>query len=74
VKPRRIDREKIERADRACKLLLEAERHAREIKTARLREQRQLLEASTVRTPPAPLAVRQPPRQKKRTRKVIEVG
>jgi len=37
---RRVDREKIERADRECKLVLDAERKAREDKTARLREQR----------------------------------
>ncbi|ESZ72123.1 hypothetical protein X727_06995 [Mesorhizobium sp. L103C119B0] len=73
MKTRRIDREKIERADREAKLLLEAERHAREAKTARLREQRQLLEASIARTPPAPAAVKPPPRQRKPTRKVIEV-
>ncbi|MER9744332.1 hypothetical protein [Mesorhizobium sp. M0187] len=74
MKTRRIDREKIERADRESKLLLEAERHAREAKTARLREQRQLLEASIARTPPASsAAVKPPPRQRKPTRKVIEV-
>ncbi|MER9410080.1 hypothetical protein [Mesorhizobium sp. M0589] len=73
MKTRRIDREKIERADREAKLLLEAERHAREAKTARLREQRQLLEASIARTPPASAAVKPPPRQRKPTRKVIEV-
>ncbi|ESW89169.1 hypothetical protein NKI32_19030 [Mesorhizobium sp. M0761] len=73
MKTRRIDREKIERADREAKLLLEAERHAREAKTARLREQRQLLEASIAQTPPAPVAAKQPPRQRKPTRKVIEV-
>jgi hypothetical protein len=37
---RRVDREKFERADRECKLVLNAERQAREAKTARLREQR----------------------------------
>ncbi|MBZ9942280.1 hypothetical protein LB533_14375 [Mesorhizobium sp. BR1-1-13] len=37
---RKIDREKIERTDRECKLVLDAERKARYEKTARLREQR----------------------------------
>jgi hypothetical protein len=37
---RRVDRERIERADRECKLVLDAERQAREAKTARLKEQR----------------------------------
>ncbi|MFD1983843.1 hypothetical protein ACFSOZ_14370 [Mesorhizobium newzealandense] len=37
---RRVDREKIERADRESKLILDGERKAREAKTARLREQR----------------------------------
>ncbi|BCG86551.1 hypothetical protein MesoLj113c_26610 [Mesorhizobium sp. 113-3-9] len=37
---RKVDREKIERADRECKAILDAERRAREAKTARLRAQR----------------------------------
>lgn len=37
---RRVDREKIERADRESRLVIEAERQARQAKTARLREQR----------------------------------
>lgn len=37
---RRVDREKIERADRESRLVLDAERQAREAKTARLRELR----------------------------------
>ena len=37
---RRVDKERIERADRESKLTIEAERLARETKTARLREQR----------------------------------
>lgn len=37
---RKVDREKIERADRESKAILDAERRAREAKTARLREQR----------------------------------
>ncbi|QKC98279.1 hypothetical protein [Mesorhizobium sp. NZP2298] len=37
---RKVDREKIERADRESRLVLDAERQAREAKTARLRELR----------------------------------
>ncbi|MEI9410279.1 hypothetical protein [Mesorhizobium salmacidum] len=37
---RKVDREKIERADRESRLVLDAERKARDEKTARLREQR----------------------------------
>lgn len=40
MKRRRVYREKIERADRESRLVLDAERQAREAKTARLREQR----------------------------------
>lgn len=40
---RKVDRERIERADRVSKLMLDAERQAREAKTARLREQRMSL-------------------------------
>ena len=40
VVKRKVDREKIERADRESKVVLDAERQAREAKTARLREQR----------------------------------
>jgi hypothetical protein len=40
---RKVDRERIERADRVSKLVLDAERQAREAKTARLREQRMSL-------------------------------
>ncbi|BCG87924.1 hypothetical protein MesoLj113c_40340 [Mesorhizobium sp. 113-3-9] len=36
----KVDRDKIERADRESKILLDAERAARESKTANLREQR----------------------------------
>jgi hypothetical protein len=48
---RRVDREKFERADRECKLVLNAERQAREAKTARLREQRLQLLAVQSREP-----------------------
>lgn len=37
---RRVDRERLERADRESKLAIEAEREIRNAKTARLREQR----------------------------------
>ena len=40
MKRRKVDRERIERADRESRLVLDAERQAREAKTARLREQR----------------------------------
>lgn len=40
MKKRHVDKEKIERADREARIVLEAERKAREEKTARLREQR----------------------------------
>ena len=40
VMKRRVDREKIERADRESRMLLDDERKAREAKTARLRAQR----------------------------------
>lgn len=40
MKRRKVDREKLERADRESRLVLDAERQAREAKTARLREQR----------------------------------
>ena len=40
MKRRTVDREKIERADRESRLVLDAERQAREAKTARLKEQR----------------------------------
>ena len=39
-KRRRVDKEKIERADREARKVLAAERKAREAKTARLRELR----------------------------------
>jgi hypothetical protein len=72
--PRRIDREKLERADRECKLVLEAERKARDAKTERLRAQRQLMEASAPATPPGPVTKERqlPPRQKP-ARRIIEV-
>lgn len=43
---RRVDRERLERADRESKLAIEAEREIRNAKTARLREQRLSVEAS----------------------------
>lgn len=43
---RRVDRERIERADREARLVIAAERTDRDKKTARLREQRLALDAS----------------------------
>jgi len=40
LKKRFVDKEKIERADREARRLLDAERQAREAKTAKLRELR----------------------------------
>lgn len=48
---RKVDRERIERADRESKLVLAAERKARADKTARLREQR--LKAAQLSSPKA---------------------
>ncbi|MBN9219631.1 MAG: hypothetical protein J0I79_16935 [Mesorhizobium sp.] len=67
---RRIDKERIERADREAKLTTEAERVARDAKTARLREQRLSAEASIEK--PMPVKRHQAP-AKKPARKVIEV-
>ena len=67
---RRVDKERIERADRESKLTIEAERLARDAKTARLREQRLSVEASVEKTAPAKRrrgAVKTP------GRKIIEV-
>jgi hypothetical protein len=46
---RHIDKEKYERADRVSRLVLEAERKAREEKTVRLREKRLRVEAARMR-------------------------
>jgi len=43
---RRVDKDRIERADRESKLTIEAERLARNAKTTRLRERRLSAEAS----------------------------
>jgi len=40
MKRRKVDREKIDRADRVSRVVIDAERLARDQKTARLREQR----------------------------------
>ena len=69
---RRIDREKIERADRESKLVLDAERRAMEAKTSRLREQRFLQEAATMPTV-APQVSMRPVRNQKRGRGIIEI-
>ncbi|TPM28216.1 hypothetical protein [Mesorhizobium sp. B2-3-4] len=37
---RSVDKQKLERADRVSRIILDAERQARDAKTARLREQR----------------------------------
>ncbi|WP_044550035.1 hypothetical protein [Mesorhizobium japonicum] len=67
---RRIDRERIERADREAKLAIEAERAARIAKTERLRAQRLLAEQPVDN--PAP-AKRRRAAWKKPARKIIEV-
>lgn len=67
---RRIDKERIERADREAKLAIEAERVARSAKTERLRAQR-LLAAPPV-DKPAPVKRRRAA-PKKPARKIIEV-
>ncbi|MBB6411501.1 hypothetical protein [Mesorhizobium sangaii] len=63
---RRVDKERIERADRESKLAIEAERLARDAKTARLREQRLSVVASVEKTAPVKShrgAVKKPPRK-----------
>ena len=67
---RRVDKERIERADRESKLTIEAERLARDAKTARLREQRLSMVAS--KEQPAPVK-RRLGAVKKPARKIIEV-
>lgn len=67
---RRVDRERLERADRESRILIEAERQIRDAKTARLRELRLLMEASAEKSVPVKC---RPARAKKPARKVIEV-
>lgn len=67
---RRVDKERIERADRESKLTIEAERLARDAKTARLRAQRLSAEASVEKKGPAE---RHRGAVKKAARKIIEV-
>ncbi|BAV47486.1 hypothetical protein MesoLj113a_18380 [Mesorhizobium sp. 113-1-2] len=67
---RRIDRERIERADREAKLAIEDERAARIAKTERLRAQRLLAEPPVAN--PAPAKCRRAA-WKKPARKIIEV-
>ncbi|RNJ42454.1 hypothetical protein DNR46_29195 [Mesorhizobium japonicum] len=67
---RRIDRERIERADREAKLLIEAETLARNAKTAQLRALRLSAEHLTER--PAPVKRRRS-LAKKPSRKITEV-
>ncbi|PBB23938.1 hypothetical protein CK227_24935 [Mesorhizobium sp. WSM4308] len=63
---RRVDKERIERADREAKLLVEAETKARNAKTARLRELRLSAQPTA-----APVKRRRPP-AKEPSRKIIE--
>ncbi len=65
MKRRSVDRERIERADRESRIVLDAERQARDAKTAKLREQRLALAT------PAP--AKRPLPMKKPARKVIEI-
>ncbi|UVK52420.1 hypothetical protein DBIPINDM_005790 [Mesorhizobium sp. AR02] len=65
---RRVDKERIERADRESKLTIEAERLARNAKTARLREQRLSAEASAGE--PGHAKRRRPSKQ---ARKIVEI-
>lgn len=67
---RRVDKERIERAARESKLTIEAERLARDAKTARLREQRLSVEVSVEQ--PSPVKGRTAAK-KKPGRKIIEV-
>lgn len=46
MKRRKVDKEKIERADRESRLVLDAEKQAREAKTARLRQVRLAMSGS----------------------------
>lgn len=50
---RLVDKHKLERADRESRLILDAERQARDAKTARLRKQRLSAEPSGERQKPA---------------------
>ncbi|PAP95471.1 hypothetical protein CIT31_15935 [Mesorhizobium wenxiniae] len=63
---RRVDRERLERADRESKLTIEAERQDRNAKSARLREQRLSAEASVQK--PAPIKRRRTAAKKPATR------
>ena len=67
---RRIDRERIERADREAKLVIEAERVARIGKTERLRAQRLLAEPPVDNSAPVK---RRRAAAKKPARKIVEV-
>ncbi|WP_246671921.1 hypothetical protein [Mesorhizobium sp. B2-3-10] len=51
---RLVDKHKLERADRESRLILDAERQARDAKTERLRKQRLSAEPSGERQKPAP--------------------
>lgn len=51
---RLVDKHKLERADRESRIILDAERQARDAKTARLRKQRLSAETSEEQQKPAP--------------------
>ncbi|RUW49160.1 hypothetical protein [Mesorhizobium sp. M8A.F.Ca.ET.021.01.1.1] len=51
---RLVDKQKLERADRESRIILDAERQARDAKTARLRKQRLSAEPSGEQQKPAP--------------------
>ncbi|TGV55601.1 hypothetical protein EN784_29855 [bacterium M00.F.Ca.ET.141.01.1.1] len=51
---RLVDKQKLERADRESRIILDAERQARDAKTARLRKQRLSAEPSEEQQKPAP--------------------
>ncbi|MBZ9739463.1 MULTISPECIES: hypothetical protein [unclassified Mesorhizobium] len=67
---RRVDKEKLARADREARLVLDAERHARIAKTTRLREQR-LQQEALAQDKPEPARRREPAGRP--ARRVIEV-
>jgi len=69
---RSMDKERISRADRESRLVIETEREARDAKTARLRELRLQQEAMAPKMQQlAP--TRRAPASKRPTRRVIEV-
>lgn len=65
-----VDKERIDRADRVARLVLEAERQNREVKTARLRAERLAFEGSNPKALPQ---TRKPRWQKSSIGKTVEV-